>query len=77
MNWLENEKNFLKDIQLNIVKLPIGINTKKTSKTNSSFTYKKLKFESANLTDLRDALKRHKLIAEDTGLSVFKKVFSR
>lgn len=74
--WLENEKNFLKDIQLNIVKLPIGINTKKTSKTNSSFTYKKLKFESANLTDLRDALKRHKLIAEDTGLSVFKKVFS-
>ena len=41
-----------------------------------SFTYKKLKFESANLTDLRDSLKRHKLIANDTTLSVFKKVFS-
>ncbi|MFD2529343.1 hypothetical protein [Polaribacter marinaquae] len=49
--------------------------TKLKSKHNS-FTYKKWRFESTNLTSLKDSLIRKKLIASDTDLKDFRKAFS-
>ena len=71
---------FLTEIQNNLDQQILKIDSKKPKLKPKlkyqSFTYKKLKFESENLNDLRDSLKEHKLIAKDTSLSVFKKVFS-
>lgn len=49
--------------------------TKPKSKHNS-FTYKKWRFESTNLTYLKESLIDKKLIASDTELKHFRKVFS-
>ncbi|WP_396601653.1 hypothetical protein [Algibacter sp. R77976] len=77
---IETKLLFLTEIKNNleqqILKTEIKIPKTKPKLKHQSFTYKKLRLESASLTDLRDSLKRNKLIAEDTSLSIFKKVFS-
>ncbi|ARV08247.1 hypothetical protein BTO05_00810 [Winogradskyella sp. PC-19] len=48
----------------------------KTKSKHHSFTYKKWQFESTNLTYLKESLIDKKLIASDTELKHFRKVFS-
>ena len=48
----------------------------KSSQKPKSFKYKKINSGLTNLTDLMNRLKENKLIANDTGLADFRKVFS-
>ena len=74
---VEKQKEVVKPVEKQVEKeIPKEKPKPKPKSKHKSFTYKKWRFESTNLTSLKDSLIRKKLIASDTDLKDFRKVFS-